>query len=255
MEKLFIVWMVAFMTQFSPPGGPTWVAEAKESKTEAEARYEDIAKDIQTVVSEEEPLFKGAYGRIRTASVILSIMFHESGFRKDVDLGLGKLAKGDGGNSVCMMQLNIGKGRTFAWNTKKLRPALPADPPDEVMAGWNQKEISADRKKCIRAGYRIIKISFGAGRSLPMLDWLRVYASGSTTAGSKESQARMGLALKYYAAHKPDFTDQDILLSPLVKPSDVEMISPFNLAPDQHFGYGPWAKNPFIRSIVTFGSY
>lgn len=242
MEKLFITWLVAFMTQFAPPGRPTWVPEAKETKIEAEARYESIAQDIQTVISEEEPLFKGPQGRIKTASVILSIMFHESGFRKDVDLGAGKQAKGDGGNSVCMMQLNIGKGRTFSWNTKKLRPALPADPPDEVMEGWTAKDVLADRKKCIRAGYRIIKLSFGATSGLPALEWLRVYASGRSDAGSKESRSRMGLALKYFGEHKPDFVDVDFMAPVKVIPPETVVWEP-KMAPI-------WVKNPLLRSFV-----
>lgn len=246
MEKLFIAWMVAFITQFSPPGRPTFVPEAKESKIEAEARYESIAQDIQTVVSEEEPLFKGPQGRIKTASVILSIMYHESGFRKDVDLGVGKLSKGDGGKSVCMMQLNIGDGRTFSWNTKKNRVALPADPKDEVSQGWTAKEILADRKKCIRAGYRIMKLSFAATSAMPPVEWLRVYASGKSDAGSKESRSRMGLALKYFGEHKPDFDDVNFLTPP-VKPKVIESVEPLVLEPAY---FKVWSKNALIRTLV-----
>jgi len=249
----FVAWIVAFIISSAPPGKQTYVPDAKETKEEAEARYESIAKDIVTVVSEEEPLFRGPMGRIKTASVILSIMRHESGFRKDVDTGVGKLAKGDHGNSVCMMQLNIGKGRTFPWNTVKNRAPTYGDPPDEIVQGWNQTEVLGDRTKCIRAGYRIIKVSFGASSGLPALDWLRVYASGSTDKGSAESRSRMGLALKYFGEHKPDFKDADVLEQPVPStiPGYRDMPMTMMVAPAE----ATWARKPFIRSIVTPGAY
>lgn len=214
MTKLFIAWMVAFITSYAPVGRPQFIPEAKETKDETEIRYNSIATDIATVVMEEDPLFKGPHGRIKTATVMLSIMYHESGFRKDVDLGKGALAKGDGGRSVCMMQLNIGGGRTFDWNKVQKRFALDKDPPIEVEKGWDAKEIAADRKKCIRAGYRIMKHSFTLTASLPVTEWLRVYASGNAEGGSRESKNRMGLALKYFTEHTPDFNDADLFLAP-----------------------------------------
>ena len=210
MEKL-IAWIVTFITAQAPPGLSTLVPESKESKEAALARYESIAKDIATIVTEEEPLFKGPLGRSKTVSIILSIMTHESMFRKDVDLGLGKWAKGDGGKSVCLMQLNIGDSKTWSWNTVKNRAAFDNDDKSEVVLGWDAKEILADRKKCIRAGYRVIKNSFSHTSHLPTLEWLRVYASGSPDKGSKESVVRMGLALKWFKEHKPDFVDADFL--------------------------------------------
>lgn len=237
--KLFIAWIVAFIMTQSPPGRPTYVKEANETKEEAIARYESIATDVASVVSEEKPLFKGPTGRIKTALVILSIMNFESSFRRDVDLGLGKLAKGDGGKSVCLMQLNIGDKRTFAWNTEKLRMAAPNDPPNEVVEGWDQKELLADRKKCIRAGYRIIKMSFDATSKLPVTEWLRVYASGNVENGSQASKTRMNLALHYFQDHRPDFLDSAFMAED---------------ADDDVMAYRPefprWAKSPLVRSIV-----
>lgn len=248
---MFIAWMVAFMVSQAPAGHPTTVLNAKETKEEALIRYESIARDVASVVSEEEPLFKGATGRIQTASVILSIMAYESSFRRDVDLGVGKFAKGDNGKSVCLMQLNVGQSRTYAWNAKLNRLAAPTDAAEDVLEGWTAQELLADRKKCVRAGYRMVRMSFSAGSGMPVTERLRVYASGSIGGGSKESRSRMGLALRYYVEHKPSFDDHDFLsgtpaVTPAkgVEPSWVEDHGPFR-----------WTRYPFIRSIVLPGSY
>lgn len=236
MHLKLIAWIVAFIALQAPPGRATFTPEAQETKEEALARYESIAKDVAEVVMDEEPLFKGPHGRIKTATVILSIMTYESGFMRNVDLGLGKLGKGDNGRSACMMQINIGKGRTFDWNRAKGRPALPSDPTEEVEKGWTQAELLADRKKCIRAGYRIIKISFRGTSGLPATEWLRIYASGKSTEGSTESRLRMGLALRYFGAHKPDFTDEES--APKLEVQDPLVV-----------GSNPsWAKE-YVRSI------
>lgn len=245
----FITWIVTFIALQAPPGRPTFIPEAKETKEDAAVRHEEIAKDIAAVLAEEEPLFKGPHGRIKTASVVLAIMTYESGFMRNVDLGLGKLAKGDSGRSACMMQINVGAGRTFDWNIKKSRPALPADPPEDIEKGYTQKELIADRKKCIRAGYRIIKVSFRGTSTLPATEWLRIYASGKSDAGSAESKLRMGLALKYFSAHKPDFTDED-WMSPEKAPEKEPQPSALLGEPSVEF-IPPWTKNHFVRSIET----
>ena len=215
----YIAWLLAFMLTKAPVDRPHYIPEAKETQDETRARYEQIANDIADVLKTEKPLFKGADGKIRTSSVILSVMFHESGFRRDVDLGLGKLARGDHGNSVCMMQLNIGKGKTMKWNTVQDRAAYPNDPPAEVQDGWTASEVLADRKKCIRAGLRLLRLSFKACPSLPQKDALRVYGSGSCEGAAKESASRMGLAMRWYAAHPPGFDDSVLLPPPPAPPA------------------------------------
>lgn len=243
MDK-FIAWMIAFMVSQAPPGRDIYIPEAKESKEEALARYESIARDIAAVVTEEEPLFRGPQGRLKTASVILSIMRHEGAFRKDVDTGVGKMARGDQGRSVCLMQVNVGKGRTFPWNVVKNKPALPADPAGEVVQGWTGAELLADRKNCIRAGYRIIRVSFGSGGGLPPTEWLRVYASGSREGGSRESRSRMGLALRYFSEHRPSFNDAD-LAGPQPEPPPIE----------ERAFVAPIPHRPFLRSYITPSTY
>jgi len=231
MEK-FIAWIIFFMTTVSPPGRPQYIEKAKETKEEAVIRYESIATDIATIVAQEPSLFKGPEGKAKTASVVMSVIFFESSFRRDVDTGEGPMARGDGGNSACLMQLNIGRGRTIPWNIKKNRYALPADPPDEVQKGFTADELLADRKTCILAGLRTLKMAFGACSRLPPKDWLRAYASGSCSKGAEASALRMNLALRWYSQHRPDFKDVDLLPQPttLVPDTNSEENRPIAMA-------------------------
>lgn len=211
--QMLIAWILAFMTVQAPVTRQSFVKEAQETPAEATARYESIAKDIIEVVYDpsEPPLFKGKNGRVRTISLILSVMLHESGFRKDVDLGVGKVARGDGGRSVCMMQINLGPGRLKKWNKTENRFARPGDPPDQLSGGWNAAEMLADRKNCIRGGLQILRTSFASGSRRPIQEWLNVYASGNPNLGREAGARRINLALTWYGNHKPSFTDADIL--------------------------------------------
>ena len=129
-----IAWIMAFIVAVAPPGRMLYFPDAQETKEEATVRYNEIAQDVVEVVYDPntKPLFRGSTGRARTVSVILSIMLHESGFRRDVDLNLGKYARGDKGNSWCLMQLNVGTGRTLKWNKKHNRKVRWNDPPEEI---------------------------------------------------------------------------------------------------------------------------
>jgi len=215
----FTAWLVAFMLAKAPVDRPHFIPEAKETPAETQVRYEQIAADIADVLKTEKPLFKGPDGKIKTSSLILSVMFHESGFRRDVDLGQGQVAKGDHGNSVCMMQLNIGKGRTFQWNTVQNRAVLPSDSASEIVEGWTAQEVLADRKKCIRAGLRVLRASFASCARLPQTDWLRAYASGNCEHGASESASRMGMATRWYTTHKPSFDDTTLDAPPAAVPA------------------------------------
>jgi len=147
------------MTMVAAPGGQTFYPEAKETKEEAELRYQSIAKDLLEVVwdSDEKPLFKGPDGRARTLAMMLGIMRFESGLRRDVDYQLGKYAFGDGGASACLMQVRVGSGKT----------------PE----GWTKEDLK-DRKKCFRAALHVLHASFKACRFLPEEYRLSAYTSG-----------------------------------------------------------------------------
>lgn len=213
-----LAWILAFMVSVAPPGRKTYYTEAQETKEDAQARYQSIAEDLVEVVYDPNTKvpFKGSNGRSRTVSVILSIMLHESGFMKNVDYGVGKYARGDQGNSWCMMQLNVGKGRTLKWNIKHDRRPRWGDDPKDIFDGHTGPELVADRKLCIREGLKILRISFSScGKfGLPLNQRLRVYASGNCREGAEGSAARMNMAIRWFQKSRDKrrlFEDSEVM--------------------------------------------
>lgn len=181
-------WLLALMVAFAPPERaekhdpfPGW----EETTAERRDRYAEIGRDLYAYVyhPDTKPVFGGKKGRARTASLLLAIAYHESGFAKDVDKGpcyrgkSGNSARCDSGMSACLMQIHIGDGST----------------PE----GWTQKDLFADRKKCFAAGLRLIRRSFAACKSLPIKHRLNAYASGSCAKGHEGSERLMNLADKF----------------------------------------------------------
>jgi len=211
-----IAWILSFIVTAAPPGRQTFYTEAQETKEVALARYESIAQDIVEVVYDPNTkvLFGGPNGRARTASVVLSIMLYESGFMSNVDYGVGKFARGDNGNSWCLMQLNIGSGRTLKWNVKHDRPVKWDDKAEDIVDGVTGPEMVKDRKKCIREGLKGLRLSFAScrGMNLPLDQRLRVYGSGSCNGAAKASALRMNTAIKFFidSKEKRPFVDDDI---------------------------------------------
>lgn len=214
-----IAWILSFMVSVAPPGRTMYHSEAQETKKEALVRYEDIAKDVIEVVYDPKtkPLFGGKWGRARTASLILSIMLHESAFAKNVDYGVGKYARGDQGRSWCLMQMNVGKGRAWSrgggYNIKHDRPWRYGDKPEDIVQGASGPEMVKDRRKCITEGLRLIRISFRSCRSRPLKERLNVYASGNCKYGSQGSRVRMTTAIKFFeqsAEKRKKFKDEEI---------------------------------------------
>lgn len=210
-----IAWLFTFIVAVAPTNRSQHHQEAKETPEEAAARYQFIAADTTTVLwdAANPPLFSGPDGRAKTASVVMSIMQHESSFRKDVDFGMGS-GRGDGGHSWCMMQVKIDGERTGTWNKVKNRFKQWNDPEVELVQGWTGPELVQDRKKCIIAGYRVMKTSFSMCRALPPPEWLRAYASGNCDddgGGAEKSEARMNFGINWFNGHRPAFHDQEIL--------------------------------------------
>jgi hypothetical protein len=212
---------MSFMVTYAPPGRPSFMPE---TRPEAEARYESIADDIVEVFKTEKSMFNGSDGKLKSMILVQSIMHFEAGFRKDIDLGKGPASRGDNGNSVCLMQLNIGGGRTSRWNTVLDRPAYDSDPKADVVDGWNAQEIYADRKKCIRAGVRLLRWSIAtcSAKGLSQKDWLRVYTSGNCDGGGNASANRMNFAVKWYSNNKPTF--DDTIYATLFPPTPVPVV-------------------------------
>lgn len=158
-SQVIVSWLLSVMTTMSPlpPASDTHVNG--ETAAEKQARFESIAQDIQEVIWDENetPMFQGADGREMSAIFVTTYAFYESSFRKSVDKGT-KL--GDSGRSWCLMQLNLGKkGKTAE--------------------GWTGQDLVEDRKKCIRAGYHVMRRAMGACSKLPMAERMASYVSGN----------------------------------------------------------------------------
>jgi hypothetical protein len=171
-----IAWALGFMLSWSPPGRSK-IKEAVETPEEGKARYAEIALAAERVAFDPNvtPLFKGPHGRASTMALLLSVAWHESGFRKDVDLGVGRLARGSGTDS-CLLQIRVGSHRT--------------------QEGWSHSDLVGDREKCFRAGLALMRRSFGSCHRLDQRDWLGVYTRGSCVENEPFSRNRMVLALK-----------------------------------------------------------
>lgn len=219
-RELAMAWIMSFMTKHAPPGRKTYYVEAQETKEVALKRYKSIASDIVEVIYNKttKPIFKGANGRARTISIVLGIMLFESGFGRNVDFGVGKFARGDNGNSWCLMQLNVGKGRPWTraggWNIVHERPWRWGDKKEDLIPGASGSEMVKDRRLCITEGLRLVRLSFRSCIRRPFKERLNVYASGRCTAGQKGSRIRMTAAIKMYKHsynQRKLFKDADVM--------------------------------------------
>lgn len=197
-----VAWVVSIMMAWSPVGRQHKIVEAQETVDEATTRYEEIATSLVKVTYDPkiQPLFKGVYGRARTSVLLLSMSYFESGWRRDVDLGLGDFARGDGGKSHCMMQINTGKNRT---STSVLARIINKE--------WSADDLIADRSKCFLAGLEMARKSFTVCKSLPRSEQLALYASGSCKHGLYESRVRFTQMVRGYDAHKPTVADSEVM--------------------------------------------
>ncbi len=167
-------WLVAFMLAHAPTTVPSELD-----------RYHEIAQDIVGVVSDTAPLYEGRDARVRTAGLLASIMWHESGFKAEVDHG------GYGRRNVCLMQVGVGRGRT--------------------QEGWSASDLIRHRRHCVEAGLRIARQSFEACRGLPESGRLRAYVSGSCRRGQRPSLLRVQTAKAWYTRQRPTFDDKVFL--------------------------------------------
>src|SRR5262245_33047462 len=90
--ELLAAWLVAIMIKAVPPGKYLEPPENVETDADARARYEAIAGAAAEVALDpnERSVFPGDDGRRMTAALLLSLSMYESGWKRDVDLGIGK---------------------------------------------------------------------------------------------------------------------------------------------------------------------
>ncbi|HED37378.1 MAG TPA: hypothetical protein ENI76_03920, partial [Ignavibacteria bacterium] len=152
------------------PPGRSYVKDAKETSEDGKIRYGEISNAMISVAYDpsEHPLFIGKYGRAKTLALLASIAWFESGYRRDVDLGLGKLSRGDSGKSWCMMQIMLGRPDPVTGMTRKR--VLLTNNSFKLISRKNPHWDSAyggtdlinNRIKCFRAGLHLIRNSFHA---------------------------------------------------------------------------------------------
>jgi hypothetical protein len=177
-----VAYLISAMLAWSPPADH----EYYEPRGETVARYAVIAQSIAEVALDpaEPPLFGGLDGRAETALFISSVAFFESGgFRRDVELGTGKHARGDGGRSWCLMQVNVGHGVTAE--------------------RWSGPDLVNDRSKCIRAGLHRMRESFQHCKGQTFIDRLSGYTDGRCRDGADAAHRRTRRAVQYWEAHPP----------------------------------------------------
>jgi hypothetical protein len=219
-------WAFTQMTQWSPPGH-SFYPDARESEEDAKARYRSIVRDAMAVAYDpsEPPLFANRkfvggkwevsddpIGRAKTLAVLLAVADSESGgYRRDVDFNIGKLARGDGGKSWCVMQILL--SRPNADGKTDQRIALKGDTYEFVRAkdkGYGGEDLIANRRACFRVALHMARESFRACGHLPVEERLSVYAGGDCTVGRAASRVRVGKAIRWLAAKAPPHVDADL---------------------------------------------
>ena len=214
--SIVTAWIFSVLTFLIPPGilaeQERFVPEASESKAQAEERYhawsEVIAKEVY---ENNNTLYKGSEGKKKTVALVLSIMKYESGFRRDVDLGIGRerLAKSgwnDHGRSWCLMQINLGKKHV------QKNGVWMDDSAINTEEGYSGRDLVSDRIKCVRSGINTLRKSLATCGNLPARDWLRAYASGNCNDGERESVGRMSLSWRILEKYSPKWKDRDVLI-------------------------------------------
>jgi hypothetical protein len=197
-----------FATHYDPLDKTWWFPGNKETVEDRQDRYSSIERDMIEVVFDEneDPLYPGPTGRLQTLIDMNAIADHESGYRLDVDLGVGKYARGDHGTSVCLMQVNLDKGFVHVGS--------------EV---WSDKDLLSDRKKCFRAGLARMKESRKKCSYNPGWAQYAAYASGSCKRGWNAAKAIWYRSSTWFNQHTPDFDDQDVLDALAIERSNVSV--------------------------------
>jgi hypothetical protein len=215
MKELLILWVLSAMTAMSPPHREHYEPLAMESYAQADARYREIAEAIVEESLAGEPVFDSKGGRISTAMLVTTIFYMESGFRRDIDLGVGnerlrRAGLNDFGRSWCMGQINLGFRRV----PDPDHPGRWKETSDRATPeGWSGPDLVADRRKCVRATINALRSSISVCRSLPLTQRLASYAAGSCESelGKHLSEMRMRLFLRWNYKDRPNLTDEQVL--------------------------------------------
>jgi hypothetical protein len=174
-------WILALALGAVPPerahNPPGW----EEDTDTRRARYASIAADLAAVVYDphERPLFDGPRGRAQTAALLLGIAVLESGLARDVDLG--PCWRGEGGRGP-----RCDRGRAFC-----VLQVHADGPGHRTREGWTGEDLTADRRKCFRAGLAIARGSFGRAAGADPSHRLDSYAGGDSIAAHEAGSKRL----------------------------------------------------------------
>lgn len=187
------LWVLLQMTRWASVNVPSvaWQEIAYREKPhlietpeEKFQRFGEIAWAITTVAydPDETPAFGGPWGRAKTAALLARVAFKEGGYHKDVDTGE---RAGDGGQSVCNMQVRFWKGA------------------ETTIEGWTKEDVAQDRLKCFREGLRRVRSSLvTCAKLLHEEDRLSAYTTGSCQDDEPFSQERFVLAMDLFSSAK-----------------------------------------------------
>lgn len=218
-------WILAIMTTWSPPTRTHYIPEAMESHDQARSRYAEIAQAIVDGVEGEKLLYGGKHGKAKTVMFVAYVWWQESGFRRDVDLGLGRerLAKqgyNDYGKSWCMGQLNLGKRRFRVDGSDEASTRWRWDSARKTVEGYSGRELLENRELCAKATLGAMRRSILTCRKLPRNERLAAYHSGKCEKprGRKLSRIRYRLFWRQLAKHPPPvLAARDLELLPIAK--------------------------------------
>ena len=158
---------------------PYLSGEEQEAILQSETqRYQEISEAIVRVAQNTKQLESNTeFDIIKKIALLSAIAVTESGLNKDIQLGK---RRGDWGRSVCLMQMNIGKGKT----------------PE----GWTAEDLVTDLDKCLTTGLRAAKQSLGGCSNLKnYIDRLGGYTTGKCLDNEPESRKKMNLMFYYYS--------------------------------------------------------
>ncbi len=151
----------------APPDRAVAYPGHEETTDQRTARYVDIAEAFATVAldSQERSLYGNSdKGRAKTASTLLAVALHESGFAHDADVGPcyrgrdGTSSRCDSGRAECLLQVRT-----------------------DVHTQWAKGSLFASRTACVRAALSLLRRSFAMCRSTSPF---AVYAGGACLSGA-----------------------------------------------------------------------
>ena len=159
-----------------------------ESAAERDVRLRATARDAVVAVEAAAPL----PGLTREASLRLLLataVVESAGLLPEVD---GGTARGDHGRSVCLMQINVGRGHVQS--------------PHPLVASWRAADLLADRSKCFRAGLEAARWSMErcGAMGLRGADTLAAYVTGRCASGLPTTRHRWFLAERMALASVPE---------------------------------------------------